>query len=91
MNKNELISEISKGSGLTLTDSRKALDSLMSAVTEALASGDKVQLLGFGTFKVSERKARLGRNPSTGEQINIPACKLPTFTAGSELKNAVNK
>ena len=91
MNKSELIEQIAKRSGLTLVSSRNALDALLSTVSEALASGDRVQLVGFGTFKVTERKEREGRNPQTGEVINIPATKTPSFSAGAELKKSVNK
>ncbi len=91
MNKSELIEQIAKRSGLTLVSSRNALDALLSTVSEALASGDRVQLVGFGTFKVTERKEREGRNPHTGAVINIPATKTPSFSAGAELKKSVNK
>ena len=91
MNKSELIEQIAKRSGLPLAGSRKALDALLETVGEALASGDRVQLVGFGTFKVTERSAREGRNPQTGAVINIPATKTPSFSAGDELKKTVNK
>ena len=91
MNKSELIEQIAKRSGLTLVSSRNALDALLSTVSEALASGDRVQVVGFGTFKVTERKEREGRNPQTGAVINIPATKTPSFSAGAELKKSVNK
>ncbi len=91
MNKSELIEQIAKRSGLTLVNSRNALDALLNTVTEVLASGDRVQLVGFGTFKVTERKEREGRNPQTGAVINIPATKTPSFSAGAELKKSVNK
>ncbi|MBO6258696.1 MAG: HU family DNA-binding protein [Succinivibrio sp.] len=90
MNKSELIEQIAKRSKLPLTSSRKALEALMDAVGEALASGDRVQLVGFGTFKVTQRAAREGRNPQTREVINIPATKTPSFSAGAELKKKVN-
>ena len=91
MNKSELIEQIAKRSGLPLAGSRKALDALLETVGEALASGDRVQLVGFGTFKVTERSAREGRNPQTGETIEIPASKNPVFKAGKALKEAVNQ
>ena len=79
MNKSELIEQIAKRSGLPLAGSRKALDALLETVGEALASGDRVQLVGFGTFKVTERSAREGRNPQTGEAIEIAASKAVKF------------
>ncbi|MDY6419428.1 MAG: HU family DNA-binding protein [Succinivibrio dextrinosolvens] len=91
MNKTELVDAIAKRSSLTKVDSKKALDALLEAVQGALVKGDAVQLIGFGTFKVSARKARQGRNPRTGEVIKIAASKVPVFSAGSALKEAVNK
>ncbi len=91
MNKTELVDAIAKRSALTKVDSKKALDALLDAVQGALVKGDSVQLIGFGTFKVSSRKARSGRNPRTGEVIKIAASKVPVFSAGSALKDAVNK
>lgn len=91
MNKTELVDAIAKRSGLTKVDSKKALEAFLTAVQAALVKGDAVQLIGFGTFKVSARKARQGRNPRTGEVIKIAASKVPVFSAGSALKDAVNK
>jgi nucleoid DNA-binding protein len=91
MNKTELVDAVAKTSGLTKVDSKKAVDALLEELTKALKKGDSIQLIGFGTFKVSARKARDGRNPRTGEVIKIPASKVPTFSAGSALKDAVNK
>ena len=91
MNKTELVDAIAKRSSLTKVDSKKALEALVGSITDLLVAGGKLQLVGFGTFKVSERAARTGINPSTKQQIQIPAKKVPTFTAGSELKAAVNK
>ncbi len=91
MNKNDLVTSISELSGLTKKDSEKALKALIESVEEALAKGDKVQLVGFGTFEVKARKAKIGRNPRTNEEIKIPASKAPVFKAGSELKAAVQK
>ena len=91
MNKTELVDAIAKRSSLTKVDSKKALDALLDAVQGALVKGDAVQLIGFGTFKVSARKARQGRNPRTGEVIKIAASKVPVFSACSALKDAVNK
>ena len=90
MNKSELIDAIAKDAGLTKADAGKALDALTAAVTGALKSGDSVTLIGFGTFKVSARAARTGRNPQTGKEIKIAARKAPSFTAGKPLKDAVN-
>ena len=90
MNKAELIDQIAAGSGLSKTDSKKALDACLSAITGALKEGDKVALVGFGTFSVSARAARTGRNPQTGQAIEIPAKKVAKFKAGKELADAVN-
>lgn len=89
MNKTELTAAIAKKSGLTAADSAKALNAAIEAVTEALVSGEKVQLIGFGTFEVRERAERQMRNPSNGESITVPAGKAPGFKAGAALKNAV--
>ena len=91
MNKSELVADIASRSGLSQADSKKALEALVGSITGLLVACGKLQLVGFGTFKVSERAARTGINPSTKQQIQIPAKKVPTFTAGSELKAAVNK
>ena len=90
MNKNELISSIASETGLTKTDSAKAVDAFVASVTKALKSGDEVRLVGFGTFTVRERAARTGRNPQTGKEIKIAAAKVPAFRAGKGLKDAVN-
>lgn len=90
MNKSELVSQISKRSNLPLATSRKVLQALTDSISEALAQGERVQLVGFGTFKVTERASREGRNPQTGKVIQIPATKTPSFSAGAELKKAVN-
>jgi DNA-binding protein HU-beta len=78
-------------SGLTKKDSEKALNAFIEAVSEALAKKDKVQLVGFGTFEVRERSPRKGRNPQTGEEIDIPAAAIPAFKAGKALKDMINK
>lgn len=92
MNKSELIAKIAEKSQLTKVDSTKALDALLETVEETLVAGDKVQLVGFGTFEVRDRKAREGRNPRNPEEkIHIPASKAPVFKAGKTLKEAVNK
>ncbi|WP_026895559.1 HU family DNA-binding protein [Clostridiisalibacter paucivorans] len=92
MNKAELITSISEKSGLTKKDAESALNAFMKSVESALVDGNKVQLVGFGTFEVRERKAREGRNPRNPEEkIMIPASKAPVFKAGKTLKEAVNK
>jgi DNA-binding protein HU-beta len=90
MNKTELINAVAETSGLTKADATKAVDGVFEAITDALKSGDDVRLVGFGTFNVSERKATTGRNPRTGEEIQIAASKQPKFKAGKGLKDAVN-
>ena len=91
MNKSDLISKMAEKSAMIKKDSEKALKALIESVEEALAKGDKVQLVGFGTFEVKARKARVGRNPRTREEIKIPASKAPIFKAGKDLKDLVNK
>ncbi|KXG73956.1 HU family DNA-binding protein [Thermotalea metallivorans] len=91
MNKAELVASMAEKSGLTKKDAEAALNAFMKSVEEALAKGDKVQLVGFGTFDVRERKERQGRNPRNPEQvIEIPASKAPVFKAGKALKDMVN-
>ena len=90
MNKTELVAAISEKTELTKKDSEKALKALIDVVAEELKKGEKVQLVGFGTFEVSERSAREGRNPQTGEPMKIDASKAPKFKAGKALKDAVN-
>lgn len=89
MNKAELISAIAAESGLSKADSKKALDAFVTSVTKALQSGEKVSLVGFGTFSVSERAERTGINPSTKASITIPAKKVAKFKAGAELSEAI--
>jgi DNA-binding protein HU-beta len=89
MNKGELIARVAKDSGLTKADAGRALDAALDNVTKALKKGEKVTLVGFGTFGVSRRRARAGRNPQTGAPIKISARRVPKFTAGKELKDAV--
>ena len=89
MNKTELIAAIAAESGLSKTDSKKALDAFMSSVSKALKGGDKVSLIGFGTFSVSERAARTGINPATKAAITIPAKKAAKFKPGAELAEAI--
>lgn len=91
MNKAELITSMHEKSGLTKKDAEQALNAFMESVKEALTEGEKVQLVGFGTFEVKDRKAREGRNPRNPEEkITIPASKAPVFKAGKTLKMAVN-
>ena len=91
MNKSELVRKVAEGAGLNAESAKKALDATIAAVKEALVAGDKVQLVGFGTFAVKERPARQGVNPATGEKIQIAAKKVVKFNAGSELEETVNK
>ncbi len=90
MNKADLISAVAQQSGLTKKDSEAALDALVSVVEESLSKGEKVVLVGFGTFETKNRAARKGRNPQTKETITIPASKAPVFKAGKALKDKVN-
>ncbi len=90
MNKNELISAVADKAELTKIDAAKAVDALFGAVTASLKAGDEVRLVGFGSFYISNRKASKGRNPRTGEPIDIAAAKLPKFRAGKALKTAVD-
>ncbi|AFT66983.1 MULTISPECIES: HU family DNA-binding protein [Cycloclasticus] len=90
MNKSDLINAIAEESGLTKADAGRALDATISSVSSALKSGDSISLIGFGTFSVKERSARTGRNPQTGETIQIKASKIPSFKAGKTLKDSVN-
>jgi len=90
MNKSELISAIAEKSNLTKADAGRALDATVSAITESLSNGEPVTLIGFGTFEVRDRAARTGRNPRTGEEIQIKASKNAAFKAGKLLKDAVN-
>ncbi|MCQ1530593.1 MULTISPECIES: HU family DNA-binding protein [Lutispora] len=91
MNKAELIASMAEKCELTKKDTEKALKAFMDTVQESLAKGDKVQLVGFGTFEVKQRAARVGRNPRTKEEIKIPASKAPLFKPGKDLKDSVNK
>lgn len=92
MNKAELVTSIAEKSGLTKKDAEAALNAFINTVQETLATGEKVQLVGFGTFEVRDRKAREGRNPrNPSEVIQIPASKAPVFKAGKGLKDIVNK
>ena len=90
MNKSQLIYKIAAGADISKAAAGRALDSMIDAVTDALKKDDQVALVGFGTFSVRERSARTGRNPQTGETIQIAAAKVPSFKAGKALKDAVN-
>ena len=89
MNKATLIAQIAEKSGLERKQAEKALDAFVETITSALKEGDKVQLVGFGSFEVKERAAHSGRNPATGETIEIPASKSPVFKAGKTFKDAL--
>ena len=90
MNKMELISVMAENTGLSKKDTEAALKAFVAAVEGALVKGDKVQLVGFGTFEVRERAARVGRNPQTGAEMKIAAAKVPAFKAGRALKDKIN-
>ena len=90
MNKNEFIDRVADMSNMSKADATRAVDAVFDAITSALKKGDDVRLVGFGTFSASKRKAREGRNPRTGETIQIPASTQPKFSAGKGLKDALN-
>ena len=89
MTKAELIDKVASGAGLSKVDASKVLDTTLNSIKGALKKGQKVTLVGFGTFSVAKRKSRKGRNPRTGDVITIPAAKIPKFTSGKALKDAV--
>jgi DNA-binding protein HU-beta len=89
MNKTELIARVAEITELTKKDATKAVDAVLDAIAEALKAGEKVQLIGFGNFEVRERAARKGRNPQTGEEINIASSKVPAFKPGKQLKESI--
>jgi DNA-binding protein HU-beta len=89
MNKTDLINQVSESTELSKKDVTKAIDAVFEAISGALQNGDKVQLVGFGNFEVRERSARKGRNPQTGEEIEIPASKIPAFKPGKALKDGI--
>lgn len=91
MNKTELISAVADASELSKKDAGKAVDAVFETVMDTLSESEKVQIIGFGTFEVRDRAARKGRNPQTGEEIEIPASKVPAFKAGKALRDAVRK
>lgn len=90
MNKSDLVNSLSTKTGLTKTKSNEVVDSIVSTITESLRNGEKVTLVGFGTFTTSKKEARKGRNPKTGETLEIPAKTVAKFKAGSELTKSVN-
>lgn len=90
MTKADLITRISERTGLTKKDAAVFMEGFMDSVKEALSEGEKLQLVGFGTFEVAERAARVGRNPSTGETLSIPSAKVPKFKPGKAFKDAIN-
>ena len=91
MNKAELINAVAEKAGLSKKDTEAAITTAIDVIAEALSKDEKVQLVGFGSFEVKSRAARIGRNPRTKEQINIPASKIPVFKAGKALKDTVSK
>jgi DNA-binding protein HU-beta len=88
--KADLVNSIAEKAGLSKADAEKALKAFTDAITDAMKAGEKVSLVGFGTFSVGDRAARVGQNPQTGAKINIPAAKVPKFKAGKALKDAIN-
>ena len=90
LNKNDLVDSVASGTGMTKVNAAGAVDAVFDSITQALQGGNEVRLVGFGTFSVANRAATTGRNPRTGEAINIPASKQPKFKAGKGLKSAVN-
>ena len=91
MNKTELVSAVAEASGVSKKDTDAVIKATFEAIEKAMARGDKVQVIGFGTFEIRDRAEREGKNPQTGETVMIPACKVPAFKAGKALKDAVNK
>jgi len=89
VNKSELCAQVADKAGLTRKDAEKAINAVFDAITDSLKDGDKVQLVGFGSFEVKQRAARKGHNPATGAEIDIPASKAPVFKAGKVLKDVV--
>ncbi len=89
MNKSELVDQVAEKTEMSKKDSEKAVKAVLDSITDGLVKGDKVQLVGFGTFEVRSRKAREGRNPATGEKINIQALKVPAFKPGKALKEKI--
>lgn len=91
MNKSEFVAKLADDTGLKKADAEKFLDAFVANVKEVMANGDKLQLVGFGTFEAKDRAAKSGVNPATGEKIEIAACKVPSFKPGKSLKDEVNK
>ncbi len=89
MNKTDLISKVAESTGMSKKDVTNVVEAVFESISEALQQGDKVQLVGFGNFEVRERTARKGRNPQTGEEIDIPASKVPAFKPGKALKDGI--
>ena len=90
MNKNDLIKAVAESTGVSKKDTAAVMDAVFANIADAMAKGDKVQLVGFGTFEVRDRAAREGKNPQTGEPVQIAACRVPAFKAGKALKEKVN-
>ncbi|WP_138420922.1 HU family DNA-binding protein [Aquibacillus sediminis] len=90
MNKTDLVNKVAESAELSKKDSGNAVDAVLETISESLSNGEGVQLIGFGNFEVRERSARKGRNPQTGEEIDIPASKVPAFKPGKALKESVN-
>ena len=90
MNKNDLVAQVAEAAGLSKNDATKAVDAVFEGIADAMKKGDEVRLVGFGTFAIAERAASEGRNPRTGEKIQIPASKQPKFKPGKNLKDALN-
>ncbi len=90
MNKQELVANVAEQASLTKKDAEKAVNAVFETIENALSEGDRIQLIGFGTFEVKDRKARKGRNPQTGDEIEIAASRMPVFKAGKALKDSVN-
>ncbi|EDQ00764.1 HU, DNA-binding transcriptional regulator, beta subunit [Shewanella benthica] len=91
MNKTELVAKMAENADLTKTEAARALKSFEETITAALKSGDKISIIGFGSFETTNRAARIGRNPQTGKEIQIPAATVPKFKAGKTLKDSVNQ
>ncbi|HWP49702.1 MAG TPA: HU family DNA-binding protein [Candidatus Limnocylindrales bacterium] len=91
MNKGDLVSRVAEAANLTKAQAAKAIDGTIKGIMSALQKGEKVTLVGFGTFSVAKRKARIGRNPSTGKELKIPAKQVPKFVAGAKLREAATK
>ena len=91
MNKTELVAQVAEATKVTKKEAGEVVDAAFAAITKALVKGDKVQLIGFGTFETRKRAARVGKNPQTGAQVKIAACKAPAFKPGKALKDAINK